>query len=182
MQSPHLKIVFIGTTGSGKSTLGRRAAALLGCQHTDLDDLFWLPEWRKREETDFRHDVLAATAAPSFVMSGNYFTIVSADLWPKADTLVWVDYSFWRIFWQINRRTWQRLRDKNSICNGNYETWGKVLSADGILVWLFKSYRRNKKRYSAIFKDRHYPNLTYIRLANPKQVTAFLSSLERESS
>ena len=42
------KIILIGTSGSGKTTFGNNLSKILKIPCTDLDDLFWLPNWQKR--------------------------------------------------------------------------------------------------------------------------------------
>lgn len=55
------KIVIIGTCGSGKTTLGRHLAKNLDCPVTDLDDLFWLPNWTIRHSDEFAALIEKAT-------------------------------------------------------------------------------------------------------------------------
>jgi ATP-dependent protease HslVU (ClpYQ) ATPase subunit len=41
----HRRIVLHGVTGSGKSSLAARLAALTGAPHVSVDDLMWRPGW-----------------------------------------------------------------------------------------------------------------------------------------
>lgn len=66
------RIAIIGSTGSGKSTLAESLSARLGVAHTELDDLYWLPERRERDGSEFRQLVDQATAAPAWVIDGGY--------------------------------------------------------------------------------------------------------------
>ncbi|MBP1850034.1 adenylate kinase family enzyme [Rhizobium halophytocola] len=44
------RVLVIGCSGGGKSTLSRKIAARFGHEYQSLDrDVFWLPGWRKRE-------------------------------------------------------------------------------------------------------------------------------------
>lgn len=172
------RIIVIGTTGAGKSHLAARIAARAGYPHTDLDDLFWLPGWKKQADEVFRAGSIAAASAEAFVISGNYFTTVAADIWPKADTLVWVDYSFWRVLGQLLRRSWRRSRSRAPICNGNVESWRALFSRDSIILWFFKTFRRNRLRYGDIFADKTaYPDLRYVRLTSPRSADKWLLDL-----
>ncbi len=45
------RIVIIGATGSGKTTLARQLAQTYGLPYTDLDDLYWNPGWVASEKT-----------------------------------------------------------------------------------------------------------------------------------
>jgi adenylate kinase family enzyme len=55
------RVAIIGTTGSGKSTLGERLAVRLGCPFIDLDALNWGPNW-----------TAVALAGDCWVAAGNY--------------------------------------------------------------------------------------------------------------
>ena len=41
-----MRIVVVGTSGAGKTTLARRIAALLMLPHIELDAINWQPGWR----------------------------------------------------------------------------------------------------------------------------------------
>jgi adenylate kinase family enzyme len=77
------RIVIIGVTGAGKTTLAFNVAARLGMPYTDLDDLYWRPGWQSAPEEEFRGDVAKAAAADRWVMTGNYLSARNV-LWPRA--------------------------------------------------------------------------------------------------
>ena len=164
------RIVIIGATGSGKTTLANALAEKHGMPFTDLDDLYWQPGWLETPPADFRAAVDHATAAPRWIIAGNYSAV--RDLtWGRADTLIWLDYSFHRVLWQLLRRSLRRVSDRNLICNGNRETWRKLLSRDSIIVWLFTSFAKRRRDHAALFRDATpYPNIkTLIHLKNPAE-------------
>ena len=170
------RIVIIGSTGSGKSTLGRTLAAKLGVPHIEMDSLHWLPGWIERDDATFRELVDAFTAQPAWVIDGNYS--VARDLvWPRADTLIWLDYSFPRTAWQLLRRARRRLFDGERCCNGNEESLGRSLGRDSILLWLLKTYWRNRSNYPKA--PAQHPHLNAMILRSPAQTTAWLSGVGR---
>jgi adenylate kinase family enzyme len=174
------KILIIGSTGSGKTTLGRVLAARLGYPHSDLDDLFWLPGWTSRTPDDFLAQALSAADRECFVISGNYFSYAGHELRQRADTLVWIDYSFGRNLWQLLQRSLQRIKYKIVICNGNREDWKKLFSKDSIVLWFFRTFYKNRQRYGDIFANPGlYPHLTYIRLTSPAQAEKWLQTLAK---
>ena len=91
------RVVVVGTRPSGKTTFARRLAGVLGSQHVELDALYWGPEWTPRP--DFQGDVLAAVQYEHWVIDGNY-TAVRDLIWRRCTAIVWLDYSFARVFAQ----------------------------------------------------------------------------------
>lgn len=171
------RIIIIGTTGTGKTTLGKNLSAKLGMSAIDLDDLHWLPDWQARDVDSFRALVVEATANPAWVVSGNYSRV--QDIFtPLADTMIWLDYSFPLVFKQLIQRSIRRILNGEACCNGNYETWGKFLSKESIIVWLFKSFRKRKRTAGEIFAHpENYKGVTLIRFRKPQETAAWLRSL-----
>ena len=76
------RIVVVGTTGSGKTTMAGRLSSRLGIPHTELDALNWGPNWQTRPQEEFRTAVDEATRGEAWVVDGNYSRareIVEAD-------------------------------------------------------------------------------------------------------
>lgn len=171
------RIVILGATGSGKTTLAFRLAAELGYPATDLDDLYWRPGWIEAPQDEFRRNVDKATTGDKWVLAGNYEAQKDIS-WPRADTLIWLDYSLSRTFGQLARRTFQRLFDPTPICNGNRESFGKLFTKDNIILWLFQTHGKKRREYGAVFENKTQPNIqNYIRLKNPTETESFLKSL-----
>lgn len=172
------RIVILGVTGSGKTTFGRKLATRLGCAATDLDDLHWLPGWTERPTPEFYALAEKAAQNSQWVIIGNYSKIRPA-VWPHADTFIWLDYPFPRVFWQLLRRSVLRAIDKNPICNGNIESWRQFFSKKSIMIWLFTSYRRVGRNYGEIFAaSGNSPNISYIRFKSPQAAEAWLQNLK----
>ena len=85
------RVVVVGATGAGKSTLAGRLAQGLDVPFVELDALFWGPQWTPAAPDDFRARVDATSAGPAWVIAGNYGAVRDL-LWPRADTVVWLDY------------------------------------------------------------------------------------------
>ncbi len=142
------RIVIIGSTGSGKSTLARAISTKLGIPQIELDDLHWSPGWIEIPDSEFRALVARDTAQAGWVVSGNY-SVVRDIVWERANTIVWLNYSFLTTAKQLIGRTFRRSRTGEPCCNGNRETWARQLSRDSILLWLLKSYGRNRRSFPA---------------------------------
>lgn len=170
------RIVVIGATGSGKSTLAALLAERRGLKLVELDDLHWLPGWVVND--DFVRLADAATAGDGWVVTGNYSRLRDV-IWPRADTVVWLDYPFPLVFRRLLSRSLARIIDRKVICNGNTESWRKFFSKDSIMVWLFTSFPRHRKNFGEIFDNPAlHPHITFLRLRSPGDTQRWLESIQ----
>jgi len=179
---PGQRIVIVGTTGSGKTTLAKRLSALLGFPHVELDALHWKPNWEESPLQDFGERVLAALASDAWIVDGNY-SKVRHIVWPRADTIIWLDYSLLVIFRQLIPRTLRRITRREQLWAGNVETWHKaLLSHDSILLWAVKSHRRQRVIFPRTLSKVEYAHLTIVRLQSPQELSRWLSHVSTTSS
>lgn len=169
------RILIIGTTGVGKTTLAKEISGRTGLPAYDLDDFYWQPGWVIAPAAEFQKKTVALCAQEKWIITGNYRSVRDI-VWSRADTLIWMDYSFLRALLQLLKRTFTRLRDRQMICNGNTEDWRLVFSRRSIILWFFKTYWRRKQEYGAVFKARDVPSVQhYIRLRNPEEAKEFIA-------
>lgn len=175
---PYQRIVIIGATSSGKSTLAKFLATKFNLKYIDLDDLFWEPNWKKSELEVFRERVLSATQTESWAIAGNY-RVVSDIIWPKAQLIIWLDYSLPRILWQLTRRTLNRWWNKELICGANRESLRmhlQIWSEKSLYHWLFKTYWKKKRHYSQILSKPENQYLQLIHLKSPHEMNEWLKN------
>jgi adenylate kinase family enzyme len=140
------RIVIIGSTGSGKSTLARAISEKLGIRQVELDDLHWAPGWVEIPDAQFRKLADAATAGEKWVVSGNYSPVRDI-VWGRATTIVWLNYAFLPTAYRLIGRTIRRSSTGEPCCNGNRETWARQFGRDSILLWLVKSWAKNRRSF-----------------------------------
>jgi adenylate kinase family enzyme len=97
------RVVVVGTSCSGKTTLARQLSQMLGVPHIELDAVHWLPNWQPRPTDEFRRLVAEAVARESWVMDGNYSSTARDIVWDRATTLIWLNYPFRVVFWRALR-------------------------------------------------------------------------------
>jgi adenylate kinase family enzyme len=142
------RVNVIGSSGAGKTTFAAALARALGVPHVELDALHWEPNWVEVSDEVFRGRVDAATAADGWVVDGNYG--VARDLvWPRADAVVWLDYSFPLVLWRSLRRTLRRAIVGEPCCNGNRESLRRAFSRDSILLWVVQTHGRRRREFRA---------------------------------
>jgi len=133
------RIVVVGTTGSGKTTLAGELARRLEVSHVELDALHWEPNWVEAPIGIFRERVIRAVSGGAWVADGNY-SAVRDIVWSRADTIVWLDYSLPAILCRLTRRTFRRIFTREELWNGNRERiWVQFLSRDSIFLWALKT-------------------------------------------
>ena len=172
------RVVVVGTSCSGKTTFAQRLAGLLDVPHVELDALHWLPDWVERERADFRARA-AAAARPHWVVDGNYSTVRDL-VWPRATTVVWLNYGFATVLWRGLRRTVSRCVTRKTLYSGNVESWRiALLSRHSILLWIVQTHRRNVRQYRALFDEMTFPNLAVVEFDRPARAESFLRMLRR---
>ena len=133
-QQPGRRINVVGTTGSGKTTAAREIAERLCVPYIELDALFWKPEWGQTPDEEFLPAVDEATRGAQWVLDGNYSRTRSI-VWPRANTIVWLDYSFPRVFARLLWRTIRRSITREELWVGCRERLRiSFLSRDSILI------------------------------------------------
>jgi adenylate kinase family enzyme len=173
-----LRVVVVGTTCCGKTTFARRLAQALGVPHVELDTLFWLPEWTPREESQFQNLVREALAGEQWVIDGNYGRLQNF-IFDRATTLIWLNYSFPRVFFRGLTRTSKRVLTGEAVYAENRESFRRAfLSKDSILWWLVGTYHKRRKRYRKIFAASTYPDLEKLEFRNPSAGEKYLRSIE----
>ena len=84
------RILIVGNSGGGKSTLARRLGEKLSLPVIHLDLIFWKPGWVEIGDDTFRVEVERALQAPAWICDGNFSGTWDLRM-PLADTIVWLD-------------------------------------------------------------------------------------------
>lgn len=84
------RILVVGCSGGGKSTLSRKLSAKLNLPYISMDrDFFWLPGWVKRPKVEERVLIAASVAQDRWIMDGSGPS--TFDLrFPRTDLVIWV--------------------------------------------------------------------------------------------
>lgn len=84
------RIMIVGISGGGKSTLARRIDSRFQLDYQSLDrDVFWLPGWQLRDDATQREMVRELVARERWVMDGTNTSTFDLRV-PRADLVIWV--------------------------------------------------------------------------------------------
>ena len=178
---PYKKLIVVGTTSSGKSTLAEHLAIKLKLEYVELDALYWQPNWVGTPNNEFATKVDEATRGERWVVAGNY-SRTRPITWPRAEVVIWLDYSLSVIFGRLCKRTLRRTLTREVLWGTNVERlWPhfKLWSDESLFKWLFKTYWRRKREYPQLFAMPEYSHLQVIHFKKPKQTQEWFAQIER---
>ncbi len=175
---PYKRLVVIGTTSSGKSTLAQQIAEKFELDFIELDALSWEPNWKMADIEVFRKRVETATISPAWVAAGNYRSVRDL-VWPKAEAVIWLDYPFHIVFWRLLTRTIRRAVTRELLWGTNREMFWmhlKLWSQDSLFHWLFKTYWRRKRETPLLLSFPEHEHLELIHFKHPREAEEWLKA------
>lgn len=176
------RVVVVGTSGSGKSTFARELATILDLPHVELDELHWDANWEPKPKPVFRELTSRAVEGSKWVIDGNY-GVVRDIVWPRATTIVWLNYDLFTVFTRLLRRTLRRLAARELLWNGNRESFRLTfLSRESILVWAASTFHRRRREFAQLKQGHDYPHLAWLEFREPRQTERYLRAISEEAS
>jgi adenylate kinase family enzyme len=152
------RVVILGPGASGKSTLAAELGKITALRVIELDKVFWRPglvatprdQWVEVQQTLVKEN--------GWIMDGDLgpYDAVEARL-SAADTIIFLDFSFFRCAWRAARRSRERA-----------DLWS----------WLLR-YRRQSRPFLMAAIAKHAPNAILHVLCNPEAVRRFVAGVVR---
>ena len=167
------RIIIVGSSGSGKTSLAKAISVRCQIPHIELDSLFWKSNWQESADDEFFSKIQVAleNAGDSWVLDGNYSRAQSI-IWPLADTIIWLDYPLWLSFARLLRRTLRRMFTREMLWGNNRESVREVFfSKESILLYSLKTHKTRRQKYLKRMLSNDDPHLNYIRLCHPREAT-----------
>jgi adenylate kinase family enzyme len=169
----------VGTSGSGKTTFGRRLAEILQVPFIEMDAIFWGPNWSHPEDEVFFPVLSKALEGEDWVLDGGYSRTTPIK-WSRVQAVIWLDFSFPRTLYQAVTRAVSRLLRKEELWpgTGNRETLAKLFSKDSIVLWTITSFARKRRKLPKVMESEEYRHIQFHRLRSPRQAEDFLRQVK----
>ncbi len=179
------RVVIVGNSGSGKTTLADQVAGRLGVPHVELDAHFHQAGWTPTPPDEFAEAVREAldaadAASGGWVVCGNYRP-VRAQIWARADTIVWLDLPRPLVMWRVTRRSFGRVARRTELWNGNRESPANLLalhdSERSVIRWAWDGVERYRRTYIPEMASATWAGVRWSRLRSTRAVAKWLESV-----
>jgi len=163
------RVLIVGNSGGGKSTLARALGAKLGLPVIHLDVLFWKTGWVESDDDEFRARVAEALQAPAWIADGNFGGTWDLRM-PMADTIVWIDQPRLLCLWRAIRRVFvYRDGTRPDMAEGCRETIDLKFYG---FIWTYD--RKVRPSLEAALAE-HGAHARVVRLRSDREIAAFLA-------
>ena len=164
------RLVVVGTSGSGKTTMAVRLARALDVPHVELDALQHGPNWEQATDAQLRERAAGATTGEGWVVDGNYSAVRDV-VWPRATAVIWLDYDRGVVMRRVLWRSFERAVTRRRLWNDNRERARAWLAPDHPIRWAWRTHADRRARYEALVDAR------WVRLRSPSEARRWLSRL-----
>jgi len=156
-----------GASGAGKTTTAARLSTVLEIRHTEIDGLFHGPGWTVLPS--FPVAVERLSAEWSWITEWQYNSVRPL-LGRRADTLVWLDYSRFRVMRQLVRRTLRRRLTRHELWNGNVEPpfHTFLTNPDHVIRWSWRKHHERRVQVRQLSAMR--PDLQVVHVRSPREL------------
>jgi energy-coupling factor transporter ATP-binding protein EcfA2 len=176
------RILVLGRTGSGKTTLARELAAAIGVPHVELDALYFGPDFSTAPLSVLRERTTAAIAGDRWVTDGNKSAVRDL-VWPRADTVIWLDYPLVVSLRRLGKRAiWRTsvLKAQAADKGGKAGLPRQLRSAAKGVLTALRSHRGQRREYPRMFARQENQHLVVVRLRSPRATRRWLARVRRE--
>ena len=97
------RILIVGNSGAGKSTMARALSEKTGLPVVHLDKLFWRENWQHIAREEFDALLQQELEKSQWIIDGNYDRTVSTRL-AYCDTVIYLDYPRWQCLLGVVKR------------------------------------------------------------------------------
>ena len=170
------RVLVIGCSAAGKSTVSREMGRLLGVEVIHLDKVLWRPGCQLIPPEEEPGVVRSLLDRPAWIMDGNYVVSLPMRL-AAADTVIVVDFSRLRCLARAVKRLFQyRGQTRPDMGEGCPEQLNLKF-----FRWIWNYPRRERPKLLGQL-DQHARHARVVFLRNPKDVKHWLEEVRRAAS
>ena len=182
------RLLVLGNSCAGKSTLGAQLAVMLNVPFVELDALNCEPNWVGLNSTnpdELMRRMRKATEGDRWVVAGSYLQFSQQVFWPRLDTIIWLDLPLYQLVWSMLKRSWKRWRARELLWGTNYESfWPQLMvwrKEESLLWWIVTTYQRKRQQMLAYQTDTKWRHIRFIRLCSSAEIEAFSRAVSSAS-
>ena len=168
-----LRIIVIGSGGSGKSELSRRIGEILGIEVIHLDRVYWKPNWTEPTKDEWKETVDDLVNRDSWIMDGNYRGTLEIRA-AAADTIIFLDLPRILCIWRAVKR-WAKYPNQTRPDMG--EGCPEKIDFE-FLQWIWNFPRDSKPRLVEMLRQYEETKSIYV-LKSRREVEAFVKDINR---
>ncbi|MDH6220344.1 AAA family ATPase [Streptomyces pseudovenezuelae] len=170
------RILVVGVTGAGKSTLARAVGERLGIPYHEMDALYFAgPNWAVNDK--LTEEITRIAAEPQWIIDSIGYPEVRDLLWDRADTVLWLDYPRRVVMPRILRRSLRRTVTREVLFGGNKETWSGWLSREHPVWWAWSQHARRHREIADRADDPRFAPVQTRQFKRPADTATWLTSL-----
>jgi len=173
------RILIVGRTGSGKTTLARELAAALNVPHIELDSLYFGQDLSTVSISVLRERTSAALESDRWVTDGNKKSVRDL-VWPRADTIIWLDYPLMVSLWRLGKRALWRasvIKERSGKTKGQAGFARQFVSAAKGVLTALKSHMGQRREYPILFAKTENQHLAVVHLQSPRAASLWLAQV-----
>lgn len=175
------RIIVVGPSCSGKTTLGAEIARRIGVPFVELDALFWKPGWTAPSDDEFRARLIESHTGDTWVSAGNYLRHTRHLTWPLAETIIWLDFPLHLTTRRVLSRSWRRWRNKEVLWGTNQERfWDQLVlwsPTNSLIAYNVSRHRQNRQIFQNAMEEARAAGKCFLRLESPRAVERLLENL-----
>ncbi|MCX8997765.1 AAA family ATPase [Rhizobiaceae bacterium BDR2-2] len=168
------RVLVVGCSGGGKSTLAQRLAARFALAYISMDrDFLWLPGWVLRERAGQRALIAEAVKADRWIMDGNNAPSFDLRL-PRTDIVLWVRLPRRLCLWGVAKRV---VRHYGQTRPDMAEGCPEQLPDRAFLTYIWKFEKRHAPALIRSL-DRYGPEVPVLTLKSHRETGKLLDLLD----
>ncbi|HEY0435315.1 MAG TPA: hypothetical protein VGC92_01660 [Phenylobacterium sp.] len=179
-----MRVLVMGSTGSGKSTFARELARRIGAPYVEQDALNWEAGWTNLSQEDparLRAKITEACAGDRWTCDGNYSAVRDLVL-ARATHLVWLDYERPVIMGRVIWRSFTRALSGRELWagTGNREDFRRWLDKEHPIRWAWDTFKHRRQTYERLLEAPETAHLQRHRLRHPREAASLMARLAAE--